>query len=290
LLESLEFADYARKTRDIIEHETANVNAIRERQMVSANIREFLGKSIPTKTTSPVLLSEWKQELGRLRNVLDENTSINKYDRDELSNNLRSRELIIDNSLAKIKDKINTIWDLLYEVETNDDLVRVLNKISILLEIQLTEDDTEDLLKVQSFIKNYLEIDSTYNQYLENRIEIKKIHDYLVEEYESEEADIDISTAIESRFQQLESNLNNKEKEWIQRFINCNVAEEELQKWKTDTKELPSYLSDNALKLYEEKKINIDNRLKQFKVRYLISLINELSDDEWHNLIKLVNR
>lgn len=290
LLESLEFADYARKTRDIIERETANVNAIRERQMVSANIREFLGKSVPTKTTSPVLLSEWKQELDRLRKILDENTSINKYDRDELLNNLRSRELIIDDSLTRIKEQINTVWDLIYEVETNDDLVKALNKIGILLEIELTEDDTEDLLKVQSFIKSYLEVDSTYNQYLENRIEITKIHDYLVEKYESEEADIDISTAIESRFQQLESNLNKKETDWIQRFINCNVAEEELQKWKTDTKELPSYLSDNALKLYEEKRSNIDNQLKQFKVRYIISLINELSDDEWHNLIKLVNR
>lgn len=291
LLENLGFVEFARKTRDIIERESSNVEAIRERQMVSSNICEFLNKSVPAQKTSVLVMNEWMQKLIRLRNLLNENTSINKYDREELMGKLKDREKLIRDATEKVREQISSIWDLIYEVKVNDDLVKILNKINNVVDIELAEGDAEDLLQLQSFIKGYLEIDQTYNQYLDSRNEVEKIHAQLQKKYHNDEVDVDISAAIESRYQFIVDNLDKKESEWIERYIKCSYEkEEQLQKWKTDTKVLPTYLSDKAISMYAEKKTSINNELKKSKVRYIKSLIDELSDEEWHNLIKLVNR
>lgn len=292
LLENLGFNDFARKTREISERESSNAEVVRNRQMVSDNIKRFMVSSNPSQTTSYIILNEWLKELKDLRTNLNDNTSLNKYDKADLLSKLNEREKQIDEYVEVIKNEIENIWDSIYDIESNNDLRILQSKISPLINKQLNQEDMDDLMSLSNFINDYLELDNAYSNYLDNRVEIEKNYEKISDRYKPKESDFDISNAIEQRYQSLLVDLDEKEKVWISKYLNevGNGNENKLKIWLNETKELPLYLSNITIRKYHDKQEEVKEELKKYRVDYIVALISELSDLEWHEIIKIVNR
>lgn len=290
-LDNLGMKQFAAKARGILERELSNMQKIKERQMVGENINTFLAKSRITSNITMETLLQWKAEILKLKSNLEENQSINKYDKKEFQEKIDRRFKEVQEKLDQIKSQLDEVWNNLFEAQSNDDLSDIRLSIKTLLSQSVGEKDVQELNKALQFIDRYIEQDKAYALYPDNRNEIQIIYNGIRELFCNEDAEVDISVVVDNRYDEIMKALDLKEKQWLSQYIeHIDYSDEKsLQKWMSDTRTLPAYLSNDGRRRFEETYKLVKQALEKFKVEYVIDLIRELDHDELEYIKKIIN-
>lgn len=111
---------------------------------------------------------------------------------------------------------------------------------------------------------------------------LNTIKEELTEKY-TEDSEISLEHVIEEAVNSKAVVLENKNTEWISRFLELTPEEmshQELGKWVDETQPLPGFITDETREKYTRFKVQIDNALKEKRIAYIYFLFEQLTPDD----------
>ena len=169
---------------------------------------------------------------------------------------------------------------------TFEDICKIEDELNALLLLGMNDDDTKainECLRSISSAKNVLEVlpeNIDELEYTRDTLDISKYGD----------CGLFVSSVISEKL----DSLYKRQKKWIERFINPVMEKNnqmnavDCSNWLDRTKELPTYLSKDAVLRYKEAKNIVEELLHKNRVQGVLVMYGKLSDSEKREFIRLI--
>ena len=207
------------------------------------------------------------------------------YEADKQFVDLRNRMTIrireLSNALVEFKEKLDSIWNAIYDVSCIEDVKHVHARIEAILSSGLTDRDRADLESIDHDILAFLHDMVDFSKREFSRETIHTACDELREQYEDQE--FDVSLVIDGLLSDTLKKMDMQEHQWISQFLRIvpeSLEQHELDKWKRDTQPLPLFISSDTALEYDAVNARVEQELAKQRVNYIAMLFEKLSEQE----------
>lgn len=296
LIKSLAELDYqseSKVARSILERELLNTTRIQQRADDLRSLDEFLKRTTRVMDSSSISTIEEYQTLG---NALIK--KISEYQPEEFNasqKNTISKAKDEVRRLTKIlqsrKQEMNEIWDALCEVESIADLRTLGTRITALLNSGVTAHDREDFESLNGLINSFCEDVEAFSRLPDDRALLHGEISRLSSIYSQDGQDVDLQPLLDKIYEARLCRLDSLDAGWRGIHLNSNLnsmSVDQLANWKRETSQLPKYLKPETIQDAQSMIASSDKLLSEKRVAYIISLFNELHDDERVKFIEYI--
>lgn len=154
-------------------------------------------------------------------------------------------------------------------------------RIEAVLGSGLTDKDRDDLENIDRDISDFLAQVAKIQASSCSRSELKEACDRIKESFA--EAELDVTPAIDSLYNELLDQMDNLEKEWVSRYLTVvpsNMTQPELDQWKRVTQPLPEYIRAETEIKHQRLLEAVERELSKQRIDYILMLFEGLTDDE----------
>lgn len=274
----------ARKLKSKLQDILDNLNVIRQLENINETVENYLKNNKPNSSSGYDELVDMKnsgQEIIKLLN----NEKADKKFMVEFVEKVESRISLIENMLDNLAQEISDIYDSMFELTNLDDCKNFLNNAKIILNKSINDVDREGIEEAANDIQNFLNEITNLDKYRENRKDLNLEIEMLKEKWSAIESDIDFLPLLDSIKEDYHQKINLIEEKWINRYIKIHSKVEywdasECSTWMEQTKIIPTFLSDSSIEALKDVKKIINDRLNQLSVDAVISLFENLTDEQ----------
>ncbi|MGL6120591.1 MAG: hypothetical protein ACRC0V_08815, partial [Fusobacteriaceae bacterium] len=278
----LGFAEASSKLENKIDEFMRNIEMVREINEVENNIKRFINDTMFSTNTSYQDLKLSNKKIKELTDSLEKNSAIPENLRENYKIKLSVKQQEIRKYISNIENKIQDIYDLTEELDTNEKVEKVTVLIPALLGRGLDSEQGQELREIQNFITFVIDKMSELKKV--KKIDELEIMKNEIEEYTfHEDLCIDMTTVLNNEYEILKSSIIEKENKW--KIENLDVSLEimndlELQKHLRKLENYPEFISEKILKEIESLIKKINEILSKNKLEFLILKFNELNLEE----------
>ena len=284
-LDQMGYTAQAKTARDILDREMMNTAHIQKRAKLVEDLSDYVKKTqVITEKSSLSTLDEYQT---RGKQLLEE-YSVYKLDEFSVSQQktaamAKSERARIADILNKRQSEMNEIWDKIYDLQNLNDL-RILNtRITSLLNAGVPARDREDFENLQILINQFCEDMDGVERLPDDRQILQKAQQRLCDSYAENSQGIDLQTLIDDNFNKRIRQLDDDDRAWQEKNLNLDfnaMSVDELSHWKQNTGKLPAYLRQETVSMVIAQIKQVDARLSEKRVAYIITLFNDLSKEE----------
>ena len=290
-LKKIGYIEFQQKLISKIEIVIKNTEKIREYQRLKENIDHYQSESIISSYTKYVELKSLNKKgkiyLEQLRN----NTEIYEEDKEDLKKLILRKLKEIKQYLDIIEIEMAKLNDLIDEAKTLDDLSEVLDKITAIKTRGLDDEEIEEFNYMGNFITNFKNSLLSLS-FEEDPLKIFQSKNKLLEDAIDDEYGVDLTKVLDNYINSLLDILSQKSEKWDKNYLKINISnisDQELKRWIKDTEVIPKYLSENTIKNFETIKLKVFDKISEDKIKYIISLLEDLTDQEKDKIKIILN-
>lgn len=187
----------------------------------------------------------------------------------------------LNSALDAFKKELDGIWNAIYDLMSVDDVKHIQGRIEAVLGSGLTDKDRDDLENIDRDISDFLAQVAKIQASSCSRSELKEACDRIKASFA--EAELDVTPAIDSLYNELLDQMDNLEKEWVSRYlavVPSNMTQPELDQWKRVTQPLPEYIRAETEIKHQRLLEAVERELSKQRIDYILMLFECLTDDE----------
>ena len=198
-----------------------------------------------------------------------------------IDSNLAERLTALENAKNSIREEMDAIWNGLFDIETADDVENMLEKIKQILQKGIPETEQEDYVEIQENLTVLMLDINRIKETTSSRKEFEVISEAIKEKYADSELDFDVQTIIEAIISDIALQLDNKEQEWISKYLTLgDKSRESVHRWKAHIEYIPEYLSVDTQAKIKALDKEANDIIKVGKIDDVILYFNRLSKEE----------
>ncbi|OQY10739.1 MAG: hypothetical protein B6I28_00330 [Fusobacteriia bacterium 4572_132] len=290
-LKKIGYIEFQQKLISRVNFVMKNTEKIREYQHLKENIDNYKAESIVSSYTKYVELKSLEKKGKIYLEQLKINSGIYEEDKIDLEKLLNKKIKEIKQYLSLIENEMANVNNLIDEAETFNDLLEVLDKITAIKTRGLDDEEIEEFNYMGNFIINFknsllnLSSEEDPSNIFENKKELLK-------EAIDDEYGVDLTKVLDNYTDSLLCILNKKSEKWSENYLKINVlnmSDLDLKRWLKDTEVIPKFLSENTIIDFERLKSEIFDKISEDKIKYIITLLEELTDQEKNKIKAILN-
>lgn len=290
-LKNIGYIEFQQKLISRVNFIMKNTEKIREYQHLKENIDNYNAESIISNYTKYVELKSLDKKGKIYLEQLMMNDGIYEEDKKDLKKLLNKKIKEIKQYLNLIENEMANINNLIDESETLNDLSESLDKITAIKTKGLDDEEIEEFNYMGNFIINFknsllnLSNEEDPLNLIENKNKLLK--DAIDDNY-----GIDLTKVLNNHISYLLNILNQKSKKWDEDYLKINIlntSNQELKRWIKSTEVIPKYLSNETIEKFQNIKLKVFNKISEDKIKYIISLLEDLTDKEKDKIKALLN-
>ncbi|WP_409967431.1 hypothetical protein RFF05_12655 [Bengtsoniella intestinalis] len=261
--------------------ELENKEALLERQTLLSNCKTFLNREECSNKTPYTTLLHRQHECELLLGGLSKHSKTLGEEADRLSSRLIDRLDTIQALIKNIKQQMNDIWDDLYAIENLDAVKSLISSIQSVCQLGIEETDLADYKALESALQSFLDATNDIVECRADRdlFEISK-QKYLAL-FESADYDFDVMSILKSVIASIETELNTKDKQWCNRYLDSiPTTRSEMMKWVDSTEVLPNYLSAETKASYQLKLKQVSAEIHKAEVEFVVFRFQRLDSNQ----------
>jgi hypothetical protein len=281
LLEDLGFAEYARRVERQKENELDNINEIRSRQELRADIEKFLSDSKLDRSTTHVAVKDLIKRGNDLQTRIAKYKATLGKEGGSIQTSMDSRLQELENAKNRVEQDITDIWDDLTEVNCPEDIEDLIERIGIVLQKGIAPNDQGALEEVRDNLKELLaDVESLFATET-SRAEFVSVSEAMKEKYAESEFDFEVNSIIDEAVSTVSAKLDEKESTWVEDNLSLgDKSRGAVHKWKEKTRFLPEYLSEKTKTAIKKIDKEADEIIKEGKIEDVVFYFDKLSPDE----------
>jgi hypothetical protein len=281
-LYELGYVDYQQKLTSKVESIVKNIENIRIYQHLREFIDNFIKECVLSSYTKYIDLKTFEEKGNEYINIIQVNNELLEEDKSELRKVINTKLKEISKYVKIIETEMTVIYDLLEEANTIEDLDYALSKISLLKTRGLDDNILEEFNYIGDFIMNFRNELKPLEEEMDRKIILEK-QNLLSNNSSDDEYGIEMSNVLENFTDELLIKLDKKSDIWKINFLEIDIKKltnQELKRWLNETELLPKYLLGDVIKKYKLIRDKVLEKLSEDKVKYIISLIDDLAVSE----------
>ena len=281
MLKELDFFDYAELVRTRREEELSNIEEIRSRQELRANLDKFINDSRIDQYTSYTTLCSNHKYGQALQHSLAKYCLSLGADYNKFKKQLDARVEEILNLKEDIFNTMSSIWDDLFDVNSAEDIDKLIRKIHLVLQKGIEQNDMDEFISLEAALKEvYSDIEGLRTA-TQSREVFKSNADILIRKYEESELDFDVISILEQIIGEVEKKFDHLEEDWV--ALNLTLGDKsrsDVYRWKKHIEYLPEYLSESALTKIKALDKEADEILSEGKIEDVLHYFTLLDENE----------
>lgn len=188
-------------------------------------------------------------------------------------------------ALKVLNDEVAEIYNTIYDIQTLSECQSFFLKIKSILLKDINDNDREGIEEAANHLQNFLNDLQVIVLKQDNRFEVEQEFGLLINKWSAIESEVDFVLVLENYKVEIVERLQQKEKEWLNKFIlDENKVEEwtaqDCTAWLSNIKNTPNYLTDSSLQILGDRRKVIEARMQDLNIEAIISLFINLSIDE----------
>ena len=280
-LETLGFIEYAKRVKAKKDSELTNVDQIKARQELRTNYTKFMADSKFDRYTPYTTICNLLKDGEKLQKHVKLYKSTLGKDGELIDSNLAERLTALENVKNSIREEMDAIWNGLFDIETADDVENMLEQIKQILQKGIPETEQEDYVEIQENLTDLMLDINRIKETTSSRKEFEVISEAIKEKYADSELDFDVQTIIEAIISDIALQLDNKEQEWISKYLTLgDKSRESVHRWKAHIEYIPEYLSVDTQAKIKALDKEANDIIKVGKIDDVILYFDRLSKEE----------
>lgn len=291
LLSELGFVKFAELVRRRKESELGNIEEIRSRQELRADLDKYLQDSKMDKFTSYVNVCALLKDGEKIQERAAKYSNALGRDSEQLVKSLTNRI----EELTKYKNRINQdmtdIWDDLVDVKNADDVEDLLERIAIILQKGISSADQIDFSELQSNLQELLDDVNEVKEATQSRKQFEEKSRVVLEKYKESDFDFEVEPIIEEVINDIKAKLDQKEENWKNKYLTLgDKSRNSVHRWMDNTNVLPEYLSEETIELVRKLKNEADQIISDGKIEDVLFYFDKLSTNEKIDCLEKLKR
>ncbi|KQL35264.1 hypothetical protein [Psychrobacillus sp. FJAT-21963] len=273
-----QYLDEARALKTKKDQVLDNLDPIQDR------VNEFVSSSNPKASLGYTKLTDIQLSGDKLLPLIEKSRLADKEKKDSLDS---VKQLIEQSKLAikSLDDEVGQVYSTIYDIQSVKDCEEFFLKVKIILVKDIREMDREGIEEAANHVQNFLNDIPAIKAKQDDRFEVNQEFQLLKDKWTEIESEVDFIQIIENYEKEIQERLNQKEQEWLKQFtVDASILKlwsaEQCTTWLNKVKSTPNYLTDNTLLNLSEFKRLIHTRMKDLNIEAVISLFNDLSEEE----------
>jgi len=251
---------------------------------VQDKVNDYISKNVPKPSFGYTKLTEIQEEGEKLLPQIGR-SKLQPKEKDKCDVEVNNVIDAAKNALKVLNDEVGEIYDAIYEIETLSQCQSFFQKVKSVLIKDINPMDREGIEEAANYIQNFLNDVQVITSIQENRFEIEQEFGVLTRRWKEVESEVEFNVILDNYQKELLEKLNLKEKEWLNQYI---LDDDIISKWSTDecmiwinkVNNAPSYLTKYSFEKLIATKELVQNRLKSLNIDAVITLFNNLTDEE----------
>ena len=210
------------------------------------------------------------------------------------------KEVIHVIELAKIaikalNDEVAEIYDTIYDIQNLNQCQSFFQKVKAILNKDINETDREGIEEAANHVQNFLNDLQIITVKQDNRLEVEQELEILKGKWQEIESEVDFVNIINNYKIEIQNRLDLKETKWLNQYLfeDSDVklwSAQECTAWLNKVNDTPNYLTEKSYEVLEKMKVIIQVRMQGLNIEAVISLFNNLSDEEKNEALEQMKK